>query len=136
MTDTIGLTKDAGWELGVRRTVPLAVPEVWDFLLGEGRPIWLGRTELGTGKGDAYVTDDGVRGEIRGRTDGARVRLTWQPPDRDHASTVQLTVLPAASGTTIAIHHERLTSRAEREERLARRRAVVDRFEAVLLMRS
>ena len=28
-----GLTKDAGWEIGVSRTVPYPVEQVWDLLL-------------------------------------------------------------------------------------------------------
>jgi uncharacterized protein YndB with AHSA1/START domain len=129
MTSTKGLTKDAGWELGVRRTVPAPLDEVWDYLLGEGLPLWLGRTELGRTKGDSYRTDTGTTGEIRGFTDRRRIRLTWRPAGWDHDSTLQLTVLEAAGGTTIAMHQERLASRAEREELLPHWHRVIDDLE-------
>ncbi|MFM9878574.1 MAG: SRPBCC domain-containing protein [Rhodoglobus sp.] len=115
MSDATGLTKDAGWELGVRTTVPADVDTVWEFLLGEGLPLWLGEIDaLPEEKGAAYATADGVRGTIRSRTEGLRVRLTWRPDDWPHDSTLQLTVKPAASGTTIGVHHEHLADRGER----------------------
>jgi uncharacterized protein YndB with AHSA1/START domain len=128
MTPT-GLTKDAGWELGVRRTVPLPVEDVWDYLLGPGRRRWLGDTELGTTKGDRYNTPDGTRGEVRGFADRAKVRLTWQPADWAHDSTLQVTVRPAASGTTIGFHQERLADEGERERMLAHWNQVLDGIE-------
>lgn len=114
-TDTTGLTKDAGWEVGVRQTVPAPLPAVWDFLLGDGLPLWLGELDaLPTEKGEAYATKDGVRGTLRSRTEHVRVRLTWHPDDWPHDSTLQLTVKEAATGTTIGFHHERLADRDER----------------------
>ncbi len=133
MTAT-GLTKDAGWELGVRRTVPLPVEDVWEYLVGPGRRRWLGDTELGTTKGDRYTTPDGTRGEVRSFTDQKRLRITWRPADWKHDSTLQLTVRPAASGgTTIGIHQERLADSGERERMLAHWNEVMDRLEEDLV---
>jgi uncharacterized protein YndB with AHSA1/START domain len=116
MDDTTGLTKDAGWEVGVRQTVSAPLDEVWQWMLGEGLPVWLGDIDaLPTEKGEPYETRDGVRGTIRSRTDGVRVRLTWQPQDWPHDSTLQVTVKDAASGTTIGLHHEKLADREERK---------------------
>lgn len=128
---TTGKTKDAGWQLGVSRTVPRSPEDVWDHVVGDGIVEWLGKVELGDA-GDEYETADGVRGEVRSRTEGVRVRLTWQPSDRSHASTLQLTIRPAASGTTIGIHHERLRSAAERAEMLTHWTSVIDRMAATL----
>ncbi len=115
MTDTTGLTKDAGWEVGVRETVQASLETAWQFLLGEGLPIWLGETTLPHAKGEAYRTADGVRGEVKSYTENARVRLSWHPDDWPHDTTLQLTVKEAATGgTTIGIHHERLADREER----------------------
>lgn len=44
----IGWTKDAGWQLGVRRAVPVPLSTVWDYRLGEGLAVWLGETTLGS----------------------------------------------------------------------------------------
>lgn len=115
MSHTTGLTKDAGWEMGVRQTVAAPLPAVWDFLLGEGLPIWLGEIDaLPAEKGASYATKDGVRGSIRSFTDQQRVRLSWQPDDWPHDTTLQVTVKESAMGTTIGFHHEKLADRDER----------------------
>jgi activator of HSP90 ATPase len=116
MDDTTGLTKDAGWEVGVRQTVAAPLDEVWQWMLGEGLAVWLGDIDaLPAEKGESYETRDGVRGTIRSRTEGLRVRLTWQPHDWPHDSTVQVTVKEAGTGTTIGFHHDRLADRDERK---------------------
>jgi len=131
MSETTGLTKDAGWELGVRTTVPAPLPVVWEYLLGEGLPIWLGDIEaLPTEKGAEYSTKDGVHGSVRGYTKHVRVRVGWKPDDWPHDSTLQLTVKEAASGTTIAIHHEKLADRDERKMMLGHWKNVAAAFDA------
>lgn len=113
--DNTGLTKDAGWEVGVRATVPAPLPEVWAYLLGAGLLNWLGDIDaLPAEKGASYATKDGVRGTIRTFTPDYRVRLGWQPSDWPHDTTLQVTVKEVASGTTIAIHHDKLADRDER----------------------
>ena len=77
---------------------------------------------------EPYETTDGTHGELRSRIDGQRVRLTWRPAGWEHDSTLQLTVLPAASGTTIAFHQERLAGPDEREAMLAHWTAVAERL--------
>lgn len=115
MADSTGLTKDAGWEMGVRTTVAAPISEVWDFLLSEALPLWLGEIEsLPTEKGANYVTGDGVRGSIRSYTEGYRVRLGWQPDDWPHDTILQLTLKETATGTSIGIHQEKLADRDER----------------------
>ena len=116
MSNTTGLTKDAGWEMGVRVTVDAPLPAVWGYLLGEGLPIWLGDIDaIPTEKGAAFETRDGLHATIRSYTDQLRVRMAWQPEDWPHDTTLQLTVKEAATGTTIGFHHERLADRAERK---------------------
>jgi uncharacterized protein YndB with AHSA1/START domain len=125
-SDTTGLTKDAGWEMGVRQTVPAALPAVWQYLVGDGLKVWLGEIDaLPTEKGAAYTTADGVRGTIRGYTDNYRVRLGWQPEDWPHDTTLQVTVKEAAGGTTIAFHQEKLADRDERRMMLGHWKNVI-----------
>jgi len=124
--DTTGLTKDAGWEVGVRQTVPAPLPVVWNFLLGDGLPLWLGETTmLPREKGAAYETADGVRGSVRGYAEGAKIRLSWHPDDWPHDTILQLTVKESATGTTIGIHHEKLADRDERRMMLGHWKSVV-----------
>jgi uncharacterized protein YndB with AHSA1/START domain len=111
----VGLTKDAGWEVGVRTTVAAPLATVWSYLLGDGLPVWLGHIDtLPTEKGASYVTSDGVAGTIRSYTEGLRIRLGWQPDDWPHDTILQLTIRESATGTTIAFHHEHLADREER----------------------
>jgi hypothetical protein len=132
MTDSTGLTKNVGWELGVRRTAHAPLETTWEFVTGEGLAIWLGSTTLPNESHELYETTEGTHGELRTRIDGQRVRLTWQPADWQHDSTLQLTVLPAASGTTIAFHQERLAGPDERETMLEHWTDVAERLVAAL----
>ena len=131
MGDTTGLTKDAGWELGVRTTVPAPLTAVWDWLLSDGLAVWLGQIALlPTEKGEPFETSDGVRGTLRSRTDGSRLRISWQPDDWPHDTILQLTVKDAATGTTIGIHHEKLADRDERKLMLGHWKNVAAAFDA------
>lgn len=91
-----GQTADGSWEVGVRRTVGLDGNTAWTLL----------RTLLDG--------DGAVRG-IRSETPGRVVRATYQPPDWATPSTLQLRVMPARTGTTLAVHHERLPDAQARE---------------------
>jgi uncharacterized protein YndB with AHSA1/START domain len=124
-----GLTRDAGWEIGVSRTVPFPLAEVWDFLTSpEGSTVWLGAgVHRLDGPSEAYETSAGIAGEIRSFRPHDRVRLTWRPPDWDHDSTVQFTVSGAGAGRTmLRFHQERLADADEREQQRAHWRAVLD----------
>lgn len=128
-----GLTKDAGWEIGVSRTLLLPPAAVWDFMASpEGVRLWLGELDEGadlpTAKGGTYETADGVRGEVRGYRPGERIRVTYGP------STVQIAVSPARSGqgTRLTFHQEHLADAAERESRRAHWQAVAERVKEAL----
>jgi uncharacterized protein YndB with AHSA1/START domain len=126
-----GLTKDAGWEIGVSRTLPVPADRLWEFLTGdEGRALWLGHGTLVAERGAAYRTTEGTTGEVRGTRSrpGGGLRLTRRPPDGPE-STLQITVTPAASSTAKSVlrfHEERLSSAEEREERRRHWKAVAD----------
>lgn len=124
--DRVGLTKDAGWEVGVRKTVAVPLPAVWEYLVSDGLALWLGNTKFDLEKGFRYQTDDGVRGEVRTVTPGRKLRLTWQPDDWPHDTLLQVTVKEAATGTTIGFHHEQLADREERHMMLGHWKNVVD----------
>ncbi len=50
---TVGLTKEVGWQFGLRKTFPYSQEYLWDFLfLDIGLKIWLGELdkELGIKK--------------------------------------------------------------------------------------
>jgi uncharacterized protein YndB with AHSA1/START domain len=113
----VGKTQDAGWEIGVSRTLPHPIDEVWALLTSRaGLDLWLGAgATLGQTKGDAYETAEGTAGEVRSWRPLDRIRLTWQPPDWDHESTVQVVVAARDDRTIVTFHQERLADAAERE---------------------
>ncbi|MFE3472564.1 MULTISPECIES: SRPBCC domain-containing protein [unclassified Streptomyces] len=126
----VGLTRDAGWEIGVSRTLHQPPQAVWEFITGpEGVALWLGAEgRLPTERGAPYRTADGTEGEIRSYRPGDRVRLTYGP------STVQVAVTPGSSEgrAVLRFHQERLASAEEREERRTHWKAVMDRVAAEL----
>lgn len=87
-----GLTKDAGWQVGARRTVGVGRREAWDLLTSQPwLHRWSGLTAL-----DFH--DPSVRSLAPPRL----VRV------RTKRSLVQLRLLSAATGTTIAFHEDHL----------------------------
>lgn len=134
MTPPTGLTRDAGWQIGVSRTLPQPPEEVWDFLTGpEGMTLWLGEaTPLETRRGAPYALTDGTTGEVRGYRAGIRIRLTHRPAGQGHETTLQFTLTPHRGGTLLQFHQERLAGPAEREERRRHWRTVTDAVSAAL----
>lgn len=115
----VGRTRDAGWQIGVSKTLDHPIEDVWAFLTSPaGTAIWLGDdVTVLPERGAGYETAGGVRGETRGFHELNRIRLTWQPPDWAHDTTVQLAVTPAGEGRTrLTLHQERLADAAEREQ--------------------
>ncbi|HEX2202573.1 MAG TPA: SRPBCC domain-containing protein [Longimicrobium sp.] len=123
----LGQTADGAYQVGVRRTLPLAHDAAWRLVTSpEGVRAWLGDVSgFEMEKGAAYTAADGAGGEVRVAQPGSHLRLTWRPRGWAKPSTIQVRVLPAGERTTISFHEERLPGAAERE---ARRR----HFEAAL----
>jgi uncharacterized protein YndB with AHSA1/START domain len=134
MSPEVGKTADVGWNIGVSRTLPYSAAEVWDFLVSrEGVEIWLGPgVDLPREKGEAYETANGTTGEIRSYVEADRVRLTWQPKDWDHSSTVQVRLSGSGAKTTLRFHQEWLSGAEEREEQRTYWEDVTERVVAAL----
>ncbi len=116
---SVGKTKDAGWEIGVSKTVHRSAEEVWDFITSPaGVAIWLGdAVTVSPETGMGYETVDGTRGETRSFRDLDRIRVTWQPRDWSHDTTLQLAVRTNGPGKAmLRVHQERLTDATEREQ--------------------
>lgn len=107
----VGVTKDAGVQIGVRRTVEQPKERVWRFLVSPaGLALWLGTLPgLPLEVGREFATAEGVEGKLTVVSFGEKLRLTWRRPEWERPSRLQLYVLPTASGkTTIALHQEML----------------------------
>lgn len=124
-----GLTKDAGWEVGVSRTLPQSPDAVWEFISGpRGLELWLGAgARLTPESGAPYETDVGVTGEVRGYRPGDRIRVTYGD------TTVQVAVSAAGGGRAVLVfHQERMASAEERERQRAHWRQVMDQVTEAL----
>lgn len=130
----VGQTKDVGWEIGARRTLPVPPAKAWALLTSpEGIALWLGKADsLEFAKGEKYTADDGASGEVRVFRAGSHLRVTRQPGGWPRASTLQVRVIPSGQKTVISFHEEHLPGAAEREERRAHYAAALDALETRL----
>lgn len=130
----VGKTKDAGWQIGVSRTIAVDLDTAWDYLVSDGGiGVWLGAgVETPLAVGQTYTTDEGASGEVRSIRDHDRVRLTWRPTDRAEPATIQIALARAASGCTFRFHTERLADNDDRERMRTHWKAIADRIEIVL----
>lgn len=134
MMSPVGKTKDQGWEIGVRRTLPTTPEKAWTLLTTQpGLGYWLGHgVEVDFKKGDEYETREKTTGDIRSYQRGSLIRMTWQPPDWDEPSTLQVRVLPAKTGATISFHHERLEDGDQREAMRKHWTSIMDKLSALV----
>jgi uncharacterized protein YndB with AHSA1/START domain len=131
----VGRTRDAGWQIGVSKTIDRPVEEVWAFITSpEGMAIWLGEgVTVLSERGAGYQTTAGVHGETRSFRELDRVRLTWQPSNWTHDTTLQLAVRSAGPGrATLGVHQERLADAAEREQQRRHWQGVITALVAAL----
>jgi uncharacterized protein YndB with AHSA1/START domain len=121
MDKPVGLTKDAGWQVGLRRTIPISVEVIWRLITStEGIQIWLGSGEpFELAKGVKYQLEDGTHGEVRVVSPLSHFRITRFPPDPAYlrASTIQIRVLQNKEKTNLVFHEEHLPSQEARRSR-------------------
>lgn len=130
----VGLTKDAGWQVGVSRTVPADLETVWTHLVSpEGLAAWLGAGAAPDPEvGAPYTTADGTTGEMRSWRRHDRLRATRLAPRHDHETTIQVTVSTTPTGTRIGLHQERMASEGERSRMRDHWKHVADRLASAL----
>ena len=113
----VGLTKDSGWQVGVRKTMSVDLEHGWQVLTSEpGLKIWLGE-HVDLAEGDEFALPDGTRCQIRVFKPNSHLRMGWQPPSWKKASTIQLRVIGRGGKTVVAFHQENLPDQQSRVER-------------------
>lgn len=121
----VGRTADAGFQLGVQRTVGLPLQRTWDLLAAQPS-LWLD-ADVVLEEGRTYESPQ-ARGEVRVVRPGERLRLTWQPTGWSRPATLQLTVsAPAPGRTAVHVHLEKLPDAQTREDQRAHWRRVLQR---------
>ena len=133
-----GLTKDAGWQIGLRRTFSLPAPVLWEWMLSPaGIKIWLGPTKsFRMEPGEEYQLVDGTIGEIRVFQPGSHWRMTRLPPDGGYQrpSIMQIRILDSDEKSTLAFHEEHLPDQNERSVRKEFYLQVVDKIKEQLVV--
>ncbi|RIE02955.1 SRPBCC domain-containing protein [Cohnella faecalis] len=107
----VGVTKDAGVQIGVRKTIVATKEQVWNFLASpKGLSLWIGDVpSLRLQVGHEYESKEGVSGKITVVIPYHKLRMTWKRPEWDKPSRLQIYTLAAKSEkTTVAIHQEML----------------------------
>jgi|GEM_PF-223081 len=131
----IGQMAAAGFQIGVRRTLPASREQLWTWLLSrQGLAHWLGELDaLPLESGLRYETAEGAQGELRVIKPLEQLRFTWQPPGWPAPSTVQIRLLAAAAGkTTLSFHQEKLADALTRERMKLRWEAAIDAAQAAM----
>jgi len=107
----VGVTKDAGVQIGVRKTLAASRERVWDFLVSEaGMKLWIGDVRpFPLQVGQTFESEDGVTGKLTVVIPQQKLRMTWKRLQWDSPSRLQIYVLDAKSGkTTVSFHQEML----------------------------
>ena len=107
----VGVTKDAGVQIGVRRTLAADRERVWNFMLSsEGLPLWIGNIpEFRLKRGFEFASAEGVTGKLTVVRPLHKLRMTWKRPEWERPSRLQMYLLSASHDkTTVAIHQEML----------------------------
>lgn len=117
----VGLTKNAGWQIGLRRTLSVPAQVLWDFMLSQdGLEIWLGMGEpFKFIPGIKYKLFDGTTGEVRVIDKGSQWRISRKPanPRYERPSTIQVRIIDKADQCTLAFHEEHLPDERSRKIR-------------------
>jgi len=132
--NNIGKIRDAGYQVGARRTMPVHFEQAWKLIISpDAVKIWLSDSPaLRFIKGATYHLTDGSSGEIRVFKPNSHLRMTWKPKDWKKPSTLQIRIIPNGNKTVFAFHQENLPGPEAREQRLVFFKSVLDRLEQLI----
>lgn len=132
-----GETADAGFEIGVSKTMSKPAGEIWELLTSDqGLKLWLGdinADDIRFDKGQEYETKDGTIGQIRSVYPREKLRLTWQPKSRKTPITLQIYLTPNGNKTSVLFHNEKLADAKDRETMRKHWQTILEKFEGSLV---
>jgi hypothetical protein len=133
-----GLTKDAGYQIGVRKSFAVPLQDVWNFMFcNDGIAIWLGELESGTvsQSSGTFFTKDGITGNITLLKQLSHVRLKYRVKGWENTSTLQVRIIAVKDSTIISFHQDHLTSAQQREQMKAHWDAVLKNIGGALAVK-
>ncbi|MCS6711773.1 hypothetical protein JSY14_06955 [Brachybacterium sp. EF45031] len=101
-------------------TVPATPDDLWQQLLADWLPLWLGTDTIPQMVGAPLHRRGSVRGRVVGCHVGRRLRLRWTPPTLDHETEIDVALESETGGTAVRVHQDRLLGPAERQDQLLR----------------
>ena len=118
-TRQVGQTKDAGFQIGLRRTVRCRLHTAWELVTSPmGLSIWSGGGSVRKwARGAEIAYPDGTVGEVRVFEPDSHIRVTWHPPGWERPSIIQVRVIDRGDRTVIAFHQEHIPDSKNRENR-------------------
>ncbi|GAA0884387.1 hypothetical protein GCM10009120_29850 [Sphingobacterium siyangense subsp. cladoniae] len=102
MANNIGLTKDAGWQFGIRKTVATSLEKLWNiFFSDRGLSYW----------------SEGVDRNFSTFKEYSHIRTKWRHRDFTEDANLQIRFIPSKNKdkTTVSIHVDKLKNENERE---------------------
>ena len=90
--EQVGLTKDSGWQVGVRKTLPISPEKAWDFLFSkEIIRVWLGEVPaFPLQVGSNFSLKDDTEVKITVLSPGSHLRLSFRTPGCERPSIIQV----------------------------------------------
>ncbi|EJL67780.1 hypothetical protein [Chryseobacterium populi] len=102
MANNIGLTKDAGWQFGIRKTVSTNLEKLWNvFFSDRGLGYW----------------SEGVDLDFSTFKEYSHIRTKWRHSDFKEYANLQMRFIPSKNKdkTTISFHVDKLKNESQRE---------------------
>ncbi|MGG4456225.1 SRPBCC family protein [Brevibacillus porteri] len=115
----VGQTAATGFQVGVRRTMPITPEQAWAFLTSsDGMKLWIGHvSNLTFSEGETFTSSEGISGQFRVVKPFWQFRLKWSMKDWEKPSTLQIRLLSdKPDRTTISFHQENLDHENTREQ--------------------
>lgn len=109
----IGKTKNAGWQVGIRKTIPLTSDQLWNFITGnQGMQIIIGDTISATNSyNQDRISEKEIQYKITTIVQNSHLRMQWRLPDWKEYSILQIRVYSTGQNKAVlAIHQEKLVN--------------------------
>jgi uncharacterized protein YndB with AHSA1/START domain len=132
--EQVGLTKDSGWQVGVRKTLPISPEKAWDFLFSkEIIRVWLGEVPtFPLQVGSNFSLKDDTEVKITVLSPGSHLRLSFRTPGCERPSIIQVRTIPSGENTVFAFHQEQLPDWEARQDRKYYFQQALDDLESLL----
>ncbi|MET1259414.1 SRPBCC domain-containing protein [Flagellimonas sp. DF-77] len=114
----VGLTKESGWQMGVRKTIYADFDSVWEFLFSDkGLQLWLGPVKaVDLEVGASYNLASGVMFKITVFKPLSHIRMQWKKEEWENTSRLQLRIMRSGKNTVVSFAQELLVNKVQREE--------------------